>query len=33
MVYIKINSEAIVVKSMVNHERRKEYNFSIESIV
>ena len=33
MVYIKIDSEAIVVKSMVSHERSKECNFSIESIV
>ena len=30
---IRIDSEAIVVKSMVSHERWKEYNFSIESIV
>jgi hypothetical protein len=32
MVYIWIDSEAIVVKPMVSHERWKEYNFSIESI-
>ena len=33
MVYIRIDSEAMVVKSMVSQELWKEYKFSIESIV